>query len=106
MTQKTPQKRRHERFPFHNSVILTLADGREIPGTAENMGYGGASMTMNQENDAIILGEQGKIKVIFYGRPTEYPCSIVSINGTSLGLKLHRTDYVGAPEELLQVKES
>ncbi|MBF0429107.1 MAG: PilZ domain-containing protein [Magnetococcales bacterium] len=105
MSDETNQRRRHERFAFHNSVILLLADGRELYGTADNMGFGGASMTVTGEPPEIQAGSEGTLKVVFFGRPADYPCTIVSANGTKLGIKIHRADYNGAPEALLQVKK-
>ncbi|MEO5332259.1 MAG: PilZ domain-containing protein [Magnetococcus sp. YQC-5] len=105
MNQPPPQRRRHERFPFHNSVILVLNDGREIPGIADNMGYGGAAMTVTGPPPDIQQGTQGKLKVVFFGRPTDYPCTVVTANGIQLGLKIHRTEYEGAPEKILSIPE-
>ncbi len=103
---KNDQRRQHERFPFHNSVILSLANGEEITGIADNMGYGGFSMVAAQEPVEINEGDQGKLKIVFFGRPTEYPCVVVSANGIHLRLKIHRTEYTGAPEKLLSTPET
>ncbi|MBF0341532.1 MAG: PilZ domain-containing protein [Magnetococcales bacterium] len=105
MSQNTDQRRRHERFTFHNAVTLTLADGRQFQGTADNMGFGGASMVVAGDPPEIAPGSEGTIRVIFFGRPTDYPCSVVSVNGVKLGIKLKRADYQGAPEEMLSTSE-
>ncbi|MBF0273170.1 MAG: PilZ domain-containing protein [Magnetococcales bacterium] len=102
---KTEQRRRHERFSFHNAVTLTLEDGRQFQGTVDNMGFGGASMMVSGDPPEIPSGSMGKLRVVFFGRPTDYPCSVVSVHGSKLGIKILRADYQGAPEEMLSVKE-
>ncbi|MEO5347723.1 MAG: PilZ domain-containing protein [Magnetococcus sp. YQC-9] len=104
MAPTTDQRRRHERFSFHNNVTLTLVDGRRIEGIAENMGFGGAAMHIDENLPEVPLGSEGRIKVVFFGRPTEYPCQVVSVSKGKLGIKILRADYQGAPEDLLSVQ--
>ncbi|MBF0213829.1 MAG: PilZ domain-containing protein [Magnetococcales bacterium] len=104
MTQQNEQ-RRHERFIYNNAVTLILDDGRRFQGMADNLGYGGAAMLLSEEPPPEIPeGSTGKLKVIFFGRPTEYPCTVVSVHGAKLGIKIQRTDYQGAPEAVLSLK--
>ncbi|MBF0628048.1 MAG: PilZ domain-containing protein [Magnetococcales bacterium] len=105
MSDQSEQRRRHERFTYHNAVTLTLDDGRRFEGTADNLGFGGAAMMVNGDPPAIPMGSKGKLRVIFFGRPTDYPCTVVSINGVKLGIQIQRTDYQGAPEGVLALKE-
>ncbi|MBF0262247.1 MAG: PilZ domain-containing protein [Magnetococcales bacterium] len=104
MTSTTDQRRRHERFSFHNNVTLTLNDGRRIEGIVENMGFGGASMHIDETLPEVPVGSEGKIRVVFFGRPTDYPCQVVSVSTGKLGIKILRADYQGAPEDLLSLK--
>ncbi|MBF0179572.1 MAG: PilZ domain-containing protein [Magnetococcales bacterium] len=104
MESPNQQRRRHERFEYHNAVTLRLADGRVITGRADNMGFGGAAMIADEEPSGINVGDHGQIRVTFFGRPSDYPCTIVSIKGMHLGLQIQRSDYQGAPENLLSAK--
>ncbi|MBF0179575.1 MAG: hypothetical protein HQM03_06060 [Magnetococcales bacterium] len=56
------------------------------------------------EPSGIRVGDVGHIRVTFFGRPSDYPCTIVSIKGMHLGLQIQRSDYQGAPENLLSAK--
>ncbi|MBF0417732.1 MAG: PilZ domain-containing protein [Magnetococcales bacterium] len=105
MSSPSEQRRRHERFTFHNTVTLTLNDGRKIEGIADNMGFGGASMHIDESLPEVPVGSEGRIRVIFFGRPTDYPCQVVSVSKGKLGIKILRADYQGAPEEILSIKE-
>ncbi|NGZ07286.1 MAG: PilZ domain-containing protein [Magnetococcales bacterium] len=105
MSNQSEQRRRHERFVYHNAVTLILDDGRSFQGSADNLAFGGAAMVVNGDPPEIQAGATGRLRVIFYGRPTDYPCTVVNVNGVKLGLKIQRIDYQGAPEAILSLKE-
>ncbi|MBF0447520.1 MAG: PilZ domain-containing protein [Magnetococcales bacterium] len=91
MPDKDQQANREfERLIFFNAVTLVLPSGQEIPGTATDMGHGGAFLELDYNLDSINVGDSVQLKIELFGRPSSFTAFVAHKRNNGIGLRLDR----------------
>jgi hypothetical protein len=85
-----PASREFERLIFFNAVTLVLPDGKEVQGTATDMGHGGAFLEVDEDVGDIQIGDEVKLKIELFGRPSTFTAFIAHRRANGIGLRLDR----------------
>lgn len=88
--EKGHASREFERLSFFNAVTLVLPDGREVPGTATDMGHGGAFLELDDPVESIKTGDEVKLKMDLFGRPASFTAYVAHKRENGIGLRLDR----------------
>ncbi|MBF0454176.1 MAG: PilZ domain-containing protein [Magnetococcales bacterium] len=84
--------RAFERLIFFNAITLILPNGREVSGTATDMGHGGAFLELSDatEIESVQIGDRVKLKIELFGRPSTFAATVAHKREKGIGLRLER----------------
>ncbi|MBF0285136.1 MAG: PilZ domain-containing protein [Magnetococcales bacterium] len=89
-------QRRYARIPYHHEMTIVINGGRPIPGRSGNVAVGGVFLELGRVPAEVKKGDEGRLHIELQGSLNEYPCRVVHVGETGLGLHIiEKTEIFG-----------
>ncbi|NQV46872.1 MAG: GAF domain-containing protein [Rhodospirillaceae bacterium] len=83
------RQRRWERLEYQTGMALLLEDGRRFEGVTLDVSLTGVLLKTENPPEGLIIGDLGELHIIPTDENLRFPCKVVRITDTKVGLNFH-----------------